>query len=63
MDYIFTSEEARQLNKDIFETIYYAAISESNDLCKTEQYKPYKFFELVQFQYPVLFFSKGGNLL
>ena len=45
MDYIFTSEEARQLNKDIFETIYYAAISESNDLCRTEQYEPYKFFE------------------
>ena len=45
MDYIFTSEEARQLNKDIFETIYYAAISESNELCRTEEYKPYKFFE------------------
>lgn len=45
MDYIFTSEEARQLNKDIFETIYYAAISESNELCRTEQYQPYKFFE------------------
>jgi ribonucleoside-diphosphate reductase alpha chain len=24
MDYIFTSEEAKKLNKDIFETIYYA---------------------------------------
>jgi ribonucleoside-diphosphate reductase alpha chain len=45
MDYIFTSEDARQLNKDIFETIYYAAISESNELCKTEQYQPYKFFD------------------
>jgi len=45
MDYIFTSEEARQLNKDIFETIYYAAISESNELCRTEEYQPYKFFE------------------
>ena len=45
MDYIFTSEEARQLNKDIFETIYFAAISESNELCKTEEYQPYKFFE------------------
>ena len=45
MDYIFTSPEARQLNKDIFETIYFAAVSESNELCKTEQYQPYKFFE------------------
>jgi ribonucleoside-diphosphate reductase alpha chain len=41
LDYIFTSEEARQLNKDIFETIYYAAISESNELCRTGQYQPY----------------------
>jgi ribonucleoside-diphosphate reductase alpha chain len=45
LDYIFTSEGARQLNKDIFETIYYAAISESNELCRTGQYQPYKFFE------------------
>jgi len=45
MDYIFTSPEARQLNKDIFETIYFAAVSESNELCKTEEYQPYKFFK------------------
>jgi len=45
MDYIFTSEEAKQLNKDIFETIYFAAISESNELCKTEEYQPYKHFD------------------
>ncbi len=45
LDYIFTSDEAKSLNKDIFETIYYAAISESNELCKTEEYQPYKFFE------------------
>ena len=45
MDYIFTSDEAKSLNKDIFETIYYAAISESNELCRTEEYQPYKFFE------------------
>ena len=44
MDYIFTSEEAKTLNKQIFETIYFAAITESNDLCKTENRKPYKFF-------------------
>ena len=45
MDYIFTSEEAKSLNKNIFETIYFAAITESNDLCKKGIRKPYKFFE------------------
>ena len=45
MDYIFTSEEAKQLNRDIFETIYYAAIYESNQLCKDGKYEPYKFFK------------------
>jgi ribonucleoside-diphosphate reductase alpha subunit len=45
MDYVFTSEKARQLNKDIFETIYHAAITESMELCKEEKYQPYKFFK------------------
>lgn len=45
LDLIFTGEEARELNKKIFETIYYAAIYESNDLCKSGKYDPYKFFE------------------
>ena len=45
MDYIFTSEEARKLNKDIFETIYYAAIYESNQLCMNGKYEPYAFFK------------------
>ena len=45
MDYIFTSEEAKILNKNIFEAIYFAAITESNDLCKKGIRKPYKFFE------------------
>jgi len=45
MDYIFTSEEARKLNKDIFETIYYAAIYESNQLCMNGNYESYTFFE------------------
>ena len=45
MDYIFTTEEAKKLNKDIFETIYFAAITESMNLCKTGEYKPYDFFE------------------
>ena len=45
LDLIFTEEEARILNKQIFETIYYAAIYESNKLCKNKEYEPYKFFE------------------
>jgi ribonucleoside-diphosphate reductase alpha chain len=45
MDYIFTSEEAKKLNKDIFETIYFAAITESNFLCKEGLFQPYKFFK------------------
>ena len=45
MDYEFTSDEAKQLNKDIFETIYFAAITESNRLVMDGKYKPYDFFE------------------
>jgi ribonucleoside-diphosphate reductase alpha chain len=45
MDYVFTSDEAKKLNKQIFETIYYGAIYESNNLCKTGEYKPYDFFQ------------------
>ena len=45
LDLIFTDEEAKTLNKQIFETIYYGAIYESNDLCKNGKYKPYKFFK------------------
>ena len=44
MDYIFTSDEAKKLNKEIFETIYYAAVYESNQLCIEGKYKPYDFF-------------------
>jgi ribonucleoside-diphosphate reductase alpha chain len=36
MRYPFDSEEARQLNKDIFETLYYAACTASKDLAKEE---------------------------
>ncbi len=32
LDYSFDSDEAKQLNKLIFETIYYAAVSESNKI-------------------------------
>jgi len=45
MDYIFTSEESKKLNKQIFETIYFAAITSSMELCKLGEYKPYQFFE------------------
>lgn len=45
LDMIFTEDEAKTLNKQIFETIYYAAIYESNQLCKNGEYEPYKFFE------------------
>lgn len=45
LDYIFTSEEAKKLNKDIFETIYFAAIEASCNLVKEGKYKPYKYFK------------------
>ena len=45
LDYIFTSDEAKELNKKIFETIYFAAITESNSLCKNGEYIPYTYFE------------------
>jgi ribonucleoside-diphosphate reductase alpha chain len=45
MDYTFTSDEAKKLNKGIFETIYYAAITESNTLCMDGKYQPYEFFK------------------
>ena len=45
LDYIFTSDEAKTLNKNIFESIYFAAITESNDLCKKGTREPYKFFK------------------
>ncbi|NVK03579.1 MAG: ribonucleoside-diphosphate reductase subunit alpha [Flavobacteriia bacterium] len=34
--YPFTSEEAKQLNKDIFETIYFAALKSSSDIAKED---------------------------
>jgi len=36
MRFPFDSEEAKQLNKDIFETIYFASLTESNLLAKEE---------------------------
>ena len=45
LDMIFTSDEAKDLNKKIFETIYYGAIYESNQLCKNKTYEKYAFFD------------------
>ncbi|MEK9612872.1 MAG: ribonucleoside-diphosphate reductase subunit alpha [Flavobacteriaceae bacterium] len=39
----FTSDQAKQLNQDIFETLYFAAVTASNELAQTEgTYKTYK---------------------
>ncbi len=43
MRYPFESEEAKRLNREIFETIYYAAMTASKDLAKIEG--PYSTFE------------------
>ena len=45
LDLIFTDEEAKILNKQIFETIYYGAVYESNELCKNGKHEPYKHFK------------------
>jgi ribonucleoside-diphosphate reductase alpha chain len=43
MRFPFESDEARQLNKDIFETIYYASVTASKDLARAEG--PYETFQ------------------
>lgn len=43
MRFPFDSEEAKQLNKEIFETIYYAAMTASKDLAKVDG--PYETYE------------------
>ena len=43
MRYPFESEEAQKLNKDIFETIYYAALDSSCELA--EKLGPYETYE------------------
>ena len=43
MRFPFDSDEAKQLNKDIFETIYFASLTTSNELAKEHgAYKTYK---------------------
>jgi ribonucleoside-diphosphate reductase alpha subunit len=43
MGYPFESEEARALNREVFETIYYASMTASKDLAKADG--PYETFE------------------
>ncbi len=43
MRYPFTSDEAKQLNKDIFETIYFASLKASKDIAKVDG--PYETYE------------------
>ncbi len=43
MRFPFTSDEAKQLNKDIFETIYFAGLTASKDLAKVDG--PYQTFK------------------
>ena len=45
MDYHFTSEDAKKLNKEIFETIYFAAIVESNKMVYDGDYSKYAHFD------------------
>ena len=45
MDYEFVSDQAKKLNKDIFETIYYSALSESVNLVKSGRHPKYEFFD------------------
>jgi ribonucleoside-diphosphate reductase alpha chain len=60
MDYIFTSEEARTLNKNIFEAIYFAAVTESMELCKSGVRTPYKYFEGSPMSKGILQFDMWG---
>jgi ribonucleoside-diphosphate reductase alpha chain len=45
LDLVYTSDEAKTLNKDIWETIYHAAVTESCELVKNGKYEKYSFFE------------------
>ena len=60
MDYIFTSEEAKSLNKNIFEAIYFAAVTESMELCKSGVRTPYKHFKGSPMSKGVLQFDMWG---
>ena len=60
MDLIFTGKEARLLNKQIAETIYYAAVTESMELCKSGEYKSYDYFEGSPMQKGIFQFDMWG---
>jgi ribonucleoside-diphosphate reductase alpha chain len=60
MDYIFTSEDAKTLNKNIFEAIYFAAVTESMELCKSGVRTPYKYFEGSPMSKGILQFDMWG---
>lgn len=54
MDIAFDSEEAIQLNKDIFETIYFAALTTSMEISQERQEGMYKLREALDNDYLVL---------
>jgi ribonucleoside-diphosphate reductase alpha chain len=56
--YPFESEEAKQLNKDIFETIYFAALSSSNEIAK--ELGPYETYEGSPISKGILQFDMWG---
>lgn len=58
MGFGFDSVEATELNKDIFECIYWNALSESNELAK--KYGPYETFEGSPFSKGLLQFHLAG---
>jgi len=58
MRYPFDSEEARQLNIDIHETIYYAALTASKDLAK--EHGPYETYEGSPVSQDILQFDMWG---
>ena len=47
MGYHLKSEEARALNREIFETIYYASMTASKDLAKVDG--PYETLKVLQY--------------
>ena len=51
MDIPFHSEEAKQINKDIFETIYYAALTKSNEIAieRNQAYKNHTEYDKIRF--------------
>ncbi len=59
MGYSFDSEEASKLNRQIFECIYYHALTESNELAK--KFGPYKTFENSPFSKGQLQFHLAGK--